>query len=127
MDEIKVINPFKEGKHFWLGLEEEGLRRKVFRVIDEELINSDRMVVGLTIFEPGEGCAPHSHPGSEEFNYAVRGGGIAIDVTHSKETRFKTNEFIFIPDGVEHVHFNDGEEPLWLLWAYAPPGEMPTR
>lgn len=125
--EIKVIKTYKDTKEIWLGLEEEGHRRKVFRAIDEEQLGAKNMVAGLTIFEPGERCAAHSHPGSEEINFVVGGGGIAIDVTHGKETRFGKHDFIFIPDGVEHVHFNDTEEPLFLLWCYAPPGMLPTK
>ena len=82
---------------------------------------------GLAIFEPGEGCAPHHHPESEEFNFIVKGSGIVIDGTNKKETRFKLHDFIFIPEGVEHVHYNDGTEPLLLLFAYAPPGQLPSR
>ncbi|MEW6263261.1 MAG: cupin domain-containing protein [Thermodesulfobacteriota bacterium] len=125
--EIKIIRTFKEAKQIWLGLEEDGLRRKVFRAVDQEQLGAKNIVAGLTIFEPGERCAPHSHPGSEEINLAVRGGGVAIDVTHGKEMRFQEMDMMFIPDGVEHVHYNDGEEPLILLWAYAPPGQLPTR
>ena len=43
------------------------------------------------------------------------------------EPRFSLHAFISIPDGVEHIHFNDTEEPLFLLWAYAPPGVLPTK
>jgi gentisate 1,2-dioxygenase len=125
--EVKVIQTYKEAEQLWLGLEETGLRRKVFRAVDEAQLEAKRIVAGLTIFEPGEECAPHNHPGSEEINFIVQGTGIAVDVTHGKETRFKAHDFIFIPEDVEHIHRNDGEESLLLLWAYAPPGQLPTR
>jgi len=125
--EIQVIRTYKDTEQIWLGLEEDGLRRKVFRAVDEAQLGAKQIVAGLTIFEPGEACAPHSHPGSEEINFIVQGTGVATDVTHGKKTRFQKHDFIFIPDGVEHIHANDGEEPLLLLWAYAPPGLLPTR
>ena len=125
--EIKIINTFKDAEQIWLGLEEEGHRRKVFRAVDHTQLGAEQIVAGLTIFEPGERCASHSHPGSEEINFVVKGGGIAIDVDNNKETRFKQYDYMWIPDGVEHVHYNDMEEPLWLLWAYAPPGQLPTK
>lgn len=125
--EIKVINTFKDAEQIWLGLEEEGLRRKVFRAVDQAQLGAEHIVSGLTIFEPGERCAAHSHPGSEEINFVVKGGGIAYDIDNNKETRFKQYDFMWIPDGVEHIHYNDTEEPLWLLWAYAPPGQLPTK
>jgi len=125
--EIKIINTFKDAEQIWLGLEQEGHRRKVFRAVDHDQMGAEQIVAGLTIFEPGERCASHSHPGSEEINFVVKGGGIAIDVDNNKETRFKQYDYMWIPDGVEHVHYNDTEEPLWLLWAYAPPGQLPTK
>ncbi len=125
--EIKIINTFKDAEQIWLGLEQEGHRRKVFRAVDHAQLGAGQIVAGLTIFEPGERCASHSHPGSEEINFVVKGGGIAIDVDNNKETRFRQYDFMWIPDGVEHVHYNDTEEPLWLLWAYAPPGQLPTK
>jgi mannose-6-phosphate isomerase-like protein (cupin superfamily) len=125
--EIKVINTFKESEQVWIGLEEEGLRRKVFRSINAAQVGAQKIVAGLAIFEPGERCAPHHHPESEEFNFIVKGSGIVIDGTNKKESRFKLHDFIFIPEGVEHVHYNDGNEPLLLLFAYAPPGELPSR
>ena len=125
--EIKVIKTYKDAEQIWLGLDQEGHRRKVFRAVDQKQLGARNIVAGLTIFEPGERCAAHSHPGSEEINFVVKGGGIAFDVTHNKQTRFGLHDFIWIPDGVEHIHFNDTEEPLFLLWAYAPPGVLPTK
>lgn len=127
MEKIRILEPFKDSTKIWLGLEEEGLRRKVFRIIDKERVGAGNMVAGLTIFEPGEKCAPHNHPDSEEINIAVKGGGIAYDQTTGSQTRFKEGDWIFIPKGNVHVHENDGDEPLWLMWCYAPPGELPTR
>ena len=37
--EVRVLNPFSDGEQVWLGLDSEGLRRKVFRVVD--VIHSD--------------------------------------------------------------------------------------
>lgn len=125
--EIQVIKTYKAAKQIWLGLEQDGHRRKVFRAVDEEQLGAKNMVAGLTIFEPGERCAAHSHPGSEEINFVVSGGGIAFDVTNGKETRFEKHDFMWIPDGVEHIHYNDRDEPLFLLWCYAPPGMLPTK
>ena len=127
MAKIQILDPFRDAKETWLGLQEEGLRRKVFKLIDKDLVGANQMVAGLTVFEPGERCAEHNHPESEEINVAIRGAGIAYDRTAGVEMRFKRNDWIFIPAGNFHVHYNDGNEPLWLLWCYAPPGQLPTR
>ena len=124
---VRVLDPFIDSRPLWLGLQEEGLRRKVFRIVNRETVGASHLVAGLTIFEPGEECAPHNHPDSEEINVVLRGSGLAIDVTLGLETVFKQHDWIFIPQGQFHIHRNTGPEPLWLLWCYAPPGELPTR
>jgi putative monooxygenase len=32
---------------------------------------------------------------------------------------------MYIPAGTNHCHFNTGDEPLWLVYVYGPPGELP--
>ena len=120
---IKTINPFRDANPFWLGLNEPGYRRKVFKIVDRELVNSEFMVAGLTIFEPGESSSLHNHPESEEINYIVRGSGKVL--SDGEEEEFGPNSFIFIPKGVFHRHVNTGDEPLWLTFTYTPPGETP--
>ena len=66
MGQIKVLFPFKDGDEIWLGLDTPGFRRKVFRTVDKKLVNSEHIVAGLTVFEPGESSAWHNNPASEE-------------------------------------------------------------
>ena len=120
---VKTINPFRNANGFWLGLEEDGLRRKVFKVVDRELVNSEHMVAGLTIFDPGEASSYHNHPESEEINYIVRGSGKVV--SEEEEEEFGANSFMFIPKGVFHRHVNTGDEPMWLIFMYTPPGQLP--
>lgn len=119
---IRIMNAFKDGKAFWLGLDEEGMRRKVFRLMDPER-GAKHMVCGLTIFEPGEASSLHNHPGSEELNIAIRGRGVVR--SEGEEREFQEMDFMFIPEGVEHQHINTGDEPLWLFFIYTPPGQLP--
>lgn len=120
---IQTIDPFQSSNQFWLGLEEEGFRRKVFKVVDKELVNSEHIVAGLTIFEPGESSSYHNHPDSEEVDYIVRGSGKVA--SEDEEDEFGANSFMFIPTGVFHRHVNTGDEPMWLVFMYTPPGELP--
>lgn len=120
---IKSIDPFRDANAFWLGLDEPGQRRKVFKIVDRETVGSEFMVAGLTIFEPGESSSLHNHPGSEEINYIVRGSGKVL--SDGEEEEFGPNSFMFIPKGVFHRHVNTGDEPLWLTFTYTPPGETP--
>jgi putative monooxygenase len=125
MGKIKVLFPFKDGEEIWLGLDTPGFRRKVFRTVDKKLVNSDQIVAGLTIFEPGESSSVHNHPESEEVDIFVRGSGTLVE--DGEEVPFKEGEWVFIPKGVFHQHKNTGNEPLWLIWMYSPPGELPSK
>jgi len=121
--EVKVLRPFKDGKEIWIGLDTPGFRRKVFRLVDKELVGSKHIVAGLTIFEPGESSSLHNHPGSEEVDIMVRGtGDVMVD---GKPIPFAEGDWVFIPESVFHQHVNNGNEPLWLIWMYTPPGELP--
>ena len=123
MAQAKVMRPFKDGKEIWIGLDTPGFRRKVFRLVDKDLVGSEHIVAGLTIFEPGESSSRHNHPGSEEVDIMVRGTGyVVID---GQQLQFQDNDWVFIPEGVYHQHVNNGNEPLWLIWMYTPPGELP--
>ncbi len=122
---IHVIDPFAaQAKPAWLGLDEDGFRRKVFKVVDEQLRESEFLTSGLTIFEPGEASSLHNHPESEEVNFIVRGDGEVVAEDGSR-TPFASNTFMFIPKGIKHQHVNTGREPLWLVFVYGPHGELP--
>jgi quercetin dioxygenase-like cupin family protein len=65
---------------------------------------------------PGVGSGPtdlHSHS-QEEFSYILAGRGwIAVeDEIH----HFQTGDFVFVPAFARHGWFNDGEEPLRVLF-----------
>jgi putative monooxygenase len=122
--DVRVLNPFHDGEQLWLGLDSEGLRRKVFRVVNEELVQSEHVAAGLTIFEPGESSSRHSHPESEEVDFIVKGKGDVL--SGGERTSFDEYSFMFIPKGVEHQHMNTGDEPMWLVWMYTPSGELPS-
>ena len=123
MAEVKVLRPFKDAKEIWIGLDNPGFRRKVFRLVDKDLVGSEHIVAGLTIFEPGEASSRHNHPGSEEVDIMVRGtGDVVVD---GKRIPFAEGDWVFIPEGVFHQHVNNGNAPLWLIWMYTPPCELP--
>ena len=62
MGKIKVLFPFKDGEEIWLGLDTPGFRRKVFRTVSKELVDSEHIVAGLTVFEPGESSCSAQSP-----------------------------------------------------------------
>ncbi len=121
----RVIDPFTEGQLRWLGLDEEGFRRKVFSIAGRDVGNSEFLSAGLTIFDPGESSSLHNHPDSEEIDFIVKGSGEMLD-EHGKSTPFAEHTFMLIEKGKFHRHVNTGREPLWLIWVYGPLGELPT-
>jgi len=128
--ETKTLKPFKDGKEIWLGLDSPGYRRKVFRLVDASLTGSEHIVAGLTIFDPGEASSYHNHDGSEEVDVIIKGTckavwGTAEEEQHSSE--MGSPDFMTIGKGVYHKHINTGDEPLWLVWFYTPPGELPDN
>ena len=131
--ETRVLKPFRDGTQIWLGLEREGYRRKVFRLVDATLTGSEHFVAGLTIFDPGESSAYHNHPGSEELDVIIKGRCRAIWGEEGREAdedncaEMEAHDFMTIGKGVWHKHISIGDEPLWLVWIYTPPGELPTQ
>lgn len=127
--ETKIIKPFRDGKEIWLGLDSPGYRRKVFRLVDASLVGSEHLVAGLTIFDPNEASSYHNHPDSEELDIIIKGKCKAVWGTADKEedsAEMEEHDFMTIGKGVYHKHINIGNEPLWLVWLYTPPGELPS-
>jgi oxalate decarboxylase/phosphoglucose isomerase-like protein (cupin superfamily) len=122
---IHVIDPFSIDHPLWLGLDDAGFRRKVFKVVDGDRLGSTFLTGGLTIFEPGEASSLHNHTGSEEINFIVRGSGEVV-TDGADPVPFTEHTFMYIPKGVRHQHVNTGREPLWLVFVYGPHGELPT-
>lgn len=78
-----------------MGLDTPEFRRKVFRTFNKELMKSEHIVDGLTVFEPGEASVVHNHPASEEVDIILRGSGILVD--GDEEVLFNAREWMFTP------------------------------
>ncbi len=68
-----------------------GSVRKVFRVINKELTGSEKFVVGIAVFAPGEGGPVHVHENAEEFSYIISGGGVQLDIGFGAITKKATS------------------------------------
>ena len=82
--------------------------------------NSTRIVYGLAALPPGFHTRPHSHE-AEEIALVLSGAGsVEIDgVMHP----MRKNTILLTPSGAAHVtHSDPGDEPMVILWVYAPPG-----
>jgi quercetin dioxygenase-like cupin family protein len=82
--------------------------------------NSEHIVTGMAALPPGFTTRAHSHA-AEEVAVFLRGSGrVEIDgVAH----RVETGTVLVTPSDLVHVtHSDPGDEPLVVLWFYAPPG-----
>ena len=119
---VRLISPFDDAEQIWIGLDEPGKRRKVFRFVSPDT-GSERFMAGITIFEPGEASSYHVHPVSEEINLVIAGSGIVV--SEGEEAEFGPGQAMWVPKGVYHQHKNTGTEPLKLLWVYTPQADLP--
>jgi quercetin dioxygenase-like cupin family protein len=82
--------------------------------------NSEHIVTGMAALPPGFATRAHSHS-AEEVAVFLRGSGrVEIDgVAH----RVEAGTVLVTPSDLVHVTISDpGDEPLVVLWFYAPPG-----
>jgi len=94
------------------------------RVLKDILVTK-YMTTHLGIIPPGQASSEHSHPGSEEIIYVVKGEG---SVTAGGETKgYRANHLVYIPEGVPHQHRSTGNEDLILFVVYSPPAEVPKK
>jgi quercetin dioxygenase-like cupin family protein len=119
---LRLISPFEDAEQIWIGLDEPGMRRKVFRFVSPET-GSDEFMAGITIFEPGESSSYHIHPDSEEINMVLGGSGLVV--SEGEEAEFSQGDAMWVPKGVYHQHKNTGTEPLKLMWVYTPQADLP--
>ena len=138
-----LLNAFREGESEMVMLGDPKLRyeytrpdgtkgtfgscRKIFRVINKDLTGSEKFVVGIAIFAPGEGGPVHVHDDAEEFSYIISGGGVQLDKDYHVVGEYKKGDFKFVPAGAYHGGFCTSDEPMVQLFAYSSGGELPTK
>ena len=120
---VRLISPFQDAEQIWLGLDEPGMRRKVFRFVSPD-IGSEEFMAGITIFEPGEASSYHVHPDSEEINLVLEGSGVLV--SEGEQAEFEAGQAMWVPKGVHHQHRSTGSTPLKLLWVYTPQAALPS-
>lgn len=85
-------------------------------LISRNLTNSERLMVGLGWFDPGDIHLLHHHPEADEWYYITKGAG---EFTIGDEViRGGPGTAIFIPAGTPHRIDNDGGEILEILWGF---------
>jgi quercetin dioxygenase-like cupin family protein len=82
------------------------------------LFQSERLLVGLNAFEPGQEHKLHAHAGMDKVYHVLAGRGVFLLEDH--EEPMAAGTMLIAPDGVPHGIRNTGDERLLVLAILAP-------
>jgi oxalate decarboxylase/phosphoglucose isomerase-like protein (cupin superfamily) len=82
------------------------------------LFRSDRMLVGLNAFEPGQEHRLHAHQGMDKVYHVLDGSGRFL--LEDGEVEMEAGTMLVAPEGVPHGIRNTGEGRLIVLAVLAP-------
>ena len=104
------------------------LRPEAFAVFKDDkmgkstLFESDRILVGLNCFEPGQAHALHAHEGMDKDYQVLEGTGTFL--LEDRELPMEPGVMLIAPSGVPHGIRNDGGARLVVSAILAPgPGK----
>jgi mannose-6-phosphate isomerase-like protein (cupin superfamily) len=79
---------------------------------------SERLLVGLNAFEPGQSHALHAHEGMDKIYSVVEGTGVFL--LEGRELPMTAGDLLVAPEGVPHGIRNTGQGRLLVLAILAP-------
>jgi len=82
------------------------------------LFASERILVGLNAFEPGQEHALHEHAGMDKVYQVLCGRGLFL--LEGRELPLEAGQLLVAPEGVPHGIRNTGEDRLVVLAILAP-------
>ena len=82
------------------------------------LFESDRLLVGLNSFEPGQEHLLHAHDGMDKVYYVLAGRGVFL--LDGREEPMAAGMMLVAPEGVLHGIRNTGSERLLVMAILAP-------
>jgi diamine N-acetyltransferase len=82
------------------------------------LFASDRLLVGLNAFEPGQEHGLHAHAGTDKLYHVLEGAGLFL--LDGRELPMRAGELLVAPEGVPHGIRNPGPDRLLVLAVLAP-------
>ena len=97
-EEHAVFNPDKMGK--------------------STIFSSERILVGLNSFEPGQEHRLHSHEGMDKIYHVIEGKGVFL--LEDREVAMEAGLMLIAPEGVAHGIRNTSGERLVVLAVLAP-------
>lgn len=82
------------------------------------IFRSDRILVGLNAFEPGQEHALHAHAGRDKVYQVLSGSGLFV--LEEREIAMEAGVMLVAPEGVPHGIRNTGTDRLVVLAILAP-------
>ncbi len=82
------------------------------------LFESERILVGLNSFEPGQSHALHAHEGMDKVYQVLSGSGLFL--LEDEEIAMEAGVMLVAPEGVPHGIRNTGADRLVVLAILAP-------
>jgi len=82
------------------------------------LFRSDRLMVGLNCFLPGQEHKLHAHEGMDKVYQVLKGEGLFLLEGH--EEKMEVGSFLAAPAGVPHGIRNNGDGELVVMAVLAP-------
>ena len=82
------------------------------------IFESERMLVGLNCFEPGQEHALHAHAGMNKVYQVLEGSGLFL--LEERELPMEAGVMLVAPEGVPHGIRNTGDGRLVVLAILAP-------
>lgn len=113
---MKVIR-FDESQEYHAPQQE---YRRTRIIIDEERIGRKDLVVGYTIYAPGQSAPFHTHEGSETM-FIVHGRGRFG--TREKSVEVTQGDVLYFDPGEEHNIETVGSQTLEFIYIYSKPGD----
>lgn len=82
------------------------------------LFRSDRLLVGLNAFEPGQEHRLHAHEGMDKVYHVLEGSGVFL--LEGRKEPMDAGTMLIAPEGVPHGIRNTGSGRLVVLAVLAP-------
>jgi mannose-6-phosphate isomerase-like protein (cupin superfamily) len=82
------------------------------------LFESERILVGLNCFEPGQEHPLHAHAGTDKLYFVLSGRGLVL--LEGREVPVEPGVMLVAPEGVAHGIRNTGEGRLVVVAILAP-------
>ena len=82
------------------------------------IFKSERLLVGLNAFEPGQSHPVHAHAGMDKLYYVLAGEGVFL--LKDRALPMQAGDLLVAPEGVPHGVQNTGQQRLLVLAVLAP-------